>query len=55
MTEHRKNLIVNVLRVSLDALRKIGVGYIDLEQTDEIRYMIDGKVFVISVKEEGNA
>lgn len=49
MNEHRKALLMNVIRIALDSLRKIGVGYIDAEYTDEIHYMIDGEVFVVEV------
>ena len=51
MTEHRKALLMNRIRYALDNLRSEGVGYIDIEYTDEIHYMIDGKVFVIEVKD----
>jgi hypothetical protein len=51
MTEHRKALLMNRIRYALDALQREGVGYIDLEETDKIHYMIDGKVFVVEVKD----
>lgn len=51
MDEHRKALLMNAIRITLDSLRKIGVGYIDAEYTNEIHYMIDGKVFVVEVKD----
>lgn len=51
MTEHRKALLMNRIRNALDSLRSEGVGYIDLEYTNEIHYMIDGKVFVVCVKD----
>ncbi len=55
MTEHRKTLLMNRIRDALDSLRCEGVGYIDLEYVGEIHYIIDDKVFVITVKDgDGN-
>ena len=55
MVEHRKNLIMNLVRDTLEKLRATGVGYIDAEYTNEIHYMIDGKVLVIEIKDgDGN-
>ena len=51
MTDHRKTLIMKYVRNALDMLQRKGVGYVDLEHTDEIHYTIDGKVFVVSVKD----
>lgn len=51
MTKHRKTLLMNIIRVALNSLRSLGVGYIDIEHTDEIHYKIDDKVFVITVKD----
>ena len=55
MYGHRKTLLMNRIRTALEQLQREGVGYIDLEHTDEIHYMIDGKVFVVVVKDgDGN-
>ena len=55
MTDHRKTLLMNRIRTALEQLQREGVGYIDVEYTDEIHYMFDGKVIVVGVKEvDGN-
>ena len=51
MTEHRKTLIMNRIRDALEQLRCEGIGYIDLEYTNQIHYSIDGKVFVVEIKD----
>lgn len=51
MTDHRKTLIMNYIRNALAMLQREGVGYVDLEHTNEIHYMIDGGVFVVLVKD----
>lgn len=51
MTNHRKTLLMILIRAALEQLQRVGVGYIDLEHTDEIHYMIDGKVVVVELKD----
>ena len=52
MTDHRKTLLMNRVRTALEQLQREGVGYIDVEHTDEIHYMFDGEVLVVGVKED---
>ena len=55
MYGHRKTLLMNRIRTALEQFQREGVGYIDVEYTDEIHYMFDGKVLVVGVKEaDGN-
>lgn len=44
-------LLFNEIEKTLDNLSKSGVGFIDIERTDELEYQIDCRHFVITIKE----
>ena len=45
-------LITNEIRNTLESLSRKGVGFINLETTDEIQYQIDNRIFDITVREK---
>lgn len=49
-----QTLLLNRIRESLEKLNKEGVGYIDCEDAEGMRYCIDGRYFHIGVKEIGD-
>lgn len=48
-----QTLLLNKIKESLEDLSKEGVGHIDCEDAEGIRYCVDGRHFYISVKEIG--
>ena len=47
-----QSLLINNVRDVLERLSKNGVGYIDCEISEGIRYCIDGRYFDVSIKEK---
>lgn len=51
---HIENLLMNTVREAVEKLQRSGVGYIGLEETGVIHYMIDEKLYMISVEEQND-
>lgn len=48
---HLETLIMNIIREELEKLQWSGVGYIDSEEINDIKYKIDGNLIVVTVVE----
>jgi citrate lyase gamma subunit len=48
-----QRLLINRIRETMEKLSKENVGYINVEDSGGIQYVIDGRVFYIGVKEIG--
>lgn len=46
-----QSLLINRLRETLEQLQREGVGHINVEDCAGFQYMIDGRPFVINIKE----
>ncbi len=46
-----QSLLINRLRGTLEQLQREGVGYINIEDCAGFQYVIDGRPFVINVRE----
>lgn len=51
MTDVEK-LLLETIKPSLESLENKGIGFIDLEDRNGIRYKFDDKTYLISVKED---
>ena len=51
---HVGNLIMNVIRETLEKLSRSGVGRIDIERSNTIYYTIDNRTFRVQVLEMTN-
>lgn len=50
-----QRLLINRIRETVERLSREGVGYINVEDSGGIQYVIDGRVFYINVKEMGRS
>ena len=46
-----QSLLINRIRETLEQLQRENVGYINAEDSAGFQYMIDGRPFVINIKE----
>lgn len=46
-----QSLLINRIREALEQLQREDVGYINIEDCAGFQYMIDGRPFVINIKE----
>lgn len=54
MHEHTKALLMLAISEKLEELQRKDIGYINIEYTNGVDYVIDGTVYRITINENGD-